>query len=76
MLDPGEIKLPDRGLARFVDLEDGQNVTLHTQAVQDAWRSEMREHQRALRRLAAARQVDYVVIPTDTSYFTLFDRLA
>ncbi len=76
VLDPGEIRLPDRGLARFVDLETGQNVTLHTQAVQEAWQAEMRDHQRAMRRLAATRQVDYTVVPTDTSYFTLFDRLA
>ena len=71
-----ELTLPDRGLARFVDMENDEKVTLHTGAVRDAWKREMRDHMRALRRLAAARQVDYALARTDRSYFELFDRLA
>lgn len=76
ILDPDELTLPDRGLARFVDLENDESVILHTGAVKEAWQQEMQNHMRSLRRLASMRRVDYALARTDESYFNLFDRLA
>ncbi len=76
VLDPWELTLPDRGLARFIDMENDERVVVHTGSVRAAWKREMRGHMRSLRRLAAARRVDYAMARTDRSYFELFDRLA
>ncbi|SHI87281.1 Protein of unknown function DUF58 [Rubritalea squalenifaciens DSM 18772] len=76
VLDPSEIKLPDRGLSRFVDMETDENLIVHTTNLRQAWDQELQQHTRALRRLAASRLVDYTLIPTTESYHTLFDRLA
>lgn len=76
VLDPAELKLPDRGLAKFVDLETSQNLVVHTSQLRNSWDQYIQEHTRSLRRLAASRQVDYTLITTDQSYHTLFDRLS
>jgi uncharacterized protein (DUF58 family) len=76
ILDPAELKLPDRGLSRFIDMESDDRVVVHTQTIREAWQQEMRNHTQTLRRLAASRQVDYALTKTTDSWFTLFDRLA
>ncbi len=76
LFDPAEMKLPDRGLTRFVDLETGDQLTIHPESLREAWKNEMRQHLQSLRRLAASRQVDYTTTLTTESWFKLFDRLA
>lgn len=76
ILDPAELNLPDRGLARFVDMETDDRLVIHTQTMRDAWKKEMRRHTQTMRRLAANRQVDYALTTTNQSWFTMFDRLA
>lgn len=75
LLDREETTLPDRNLTRFIDLETNARVTLQPQQFRPAWKQAMQDHQRALRRFAHSRNVDYALLHTDESYFTLFDRL-
>ena len=76
ILDPGEISLTDRGLARFTDMESDEKITINTTSLKQAWEQELKTHTKKLRSLAASRNVDYTMISTQESYFTLFDRLA
>jgi uncharacterized protein (DUF58 family) len=76
ILDPAELSFPERGLARFIDMETNHRLVVHTQTMRDAWQRELRHHTQTLRRLAAGRQVDYALTTTTDSWFKLFDRLA
>lgn len=75
LLDPGELQLDDRGLSRFIDMESNEQLTIHPHSLRDAWHSEILNHTRALRALAAARRADYALTSTADPYFALFDRL-
>ncbi|MDX1679276.1 MAG: DUF58 domain-containing protein [Akkermansiaceae bacterium] len=75
ILDPAEIQLGDQPIARFVDMENGSRLTVHPQALQQDWQDHLNNHVRTLRSLAATRQVDYMQVTTDQSYFQLFDSL-
>lgn len=75
LLDPAELDLGSGGLARFVDMENGERLVVHPQTLRQAWKDELQRHTRSLRSLAASRQADYALTPTTDSYFTLFDRL-
>ena len=75
VLDPAEIQLEDRGLSRFVDMENAAQLTAHPKALSEAWNAEILSHTRALRSLAASRSCDYAMTSTADSYFSLFDRL-
>ncbi len=75
LLDPSEIQLENRGLSRFVDMESAQHLTAHPHSIREAWNTEILNHTRALRSLAASRHADYALTSTTDSYFTLFDRL-
>ncbi len=76
VLDPSEQDFPDKGLAKFVDMEDDSNVVVHTSSIRPHWKAEMKRHTRVLRELASSRQVDFVSLNTEQSYFELFDRLS
>lgn len=75
VLSPDEAHLEGGGMARFQDMESGEKLTLHADTIRDAYAEEMQEHLRSLRRLASSRQVDYVQVTTESSYFELLDRL-
>ncbi len=75
ILHPSEMDLGDRPLARFIDMENGERLTIHPQSMRDSWKSHLASHIRSIRSLAASRRVDYLQISTSESYFTLFDRL-
>lgn len=75
ILDPDELKLTNRGLSRFVDMETSAHLTAHPQSIRDSWDAEILSHSRALRTLAASRNADYALCSTADSYFSLFDRL-
>ena len=75
VLDPAELDLGNRGLASFVDMENGERLTVHPQAIREAWKDHLQQHTRALRSLASSRGADYALASTADSYFTLLDRL-
>ncbi|MEZ5303200.1 MAG: DUF58 domain-containing protein [Verrucomicrobiales bacterium] len=75
VLTPAEIKLPPRGLATFVDMESGERLVAHTDNLEAAYRRAMADHISGLRTLAHRRGVSYLLAPTDTSYFAIFDHL-
>lgn len=75
ILDPDEISLPERGLSRFVDMENNQDLIAHPHAIREAWEQGLLSHSRAMRALASARHADYSLTSTADSYFSLFDRL-
>ncbi|QQL43976.1 DUF58 domain-containing protein [Sulfuriroseicoccus oceanibius] len=75
VLDPAERTLPDRGLARFVDLETRENLVVHTGSLSEAWRDGINDHVATMRRLAVSRAVDYTLAETTDSWFSLLDRL-
>jgi uncharacterized protein (DUF58 family) len=76
MLHPDEYDLPARGLATFVDMEDGRRVIAHVDSIRTPYRAALQDHVNALRQLSTRRQVDYCLTRTDASYYPLFDRLA
>jgi len=75
LLDPSEIDLGDKPVARFTDMENGERLIVHPQALRESWKNHLDSHIRSLRSLAASRQADYTQIATTESYFTLLDRL-
>lgn len=75
LLDPAELDLGDRGLARFVDMESGERLIVHPRSLGQAWKDHIQSHVRSLRSLAASRKADYLQVSTTDSYFTLLDRL-
>jgi len=75
LLDPAELDLGDRGLARFVDMENGERLIVHPRSLGQAWKDHIQSHVRSLRSLAASRKADYLQVSTTDSYFTLLDRL-
>ncbi len=75
LLDPAELKLDERGLSRFVDMETNDQLTVHPHSLRAAWTEELLSHTRALRALASARHADYALTSTADPYFSLFDRL-
>ena len=75
ILDPDELKLQDRGLSRFVDMETDDRIIVHPQSLREAWDAEILRHTRALRSLATSRHADYALTSTADSYFSLFDRM-
>ncbi len=75
VLDPAEEVLEDSGLARFEDMETGEQLTVHPGALRAAWSEALLDHTRALRSLAASRRVEYLRVNTTQSWFQLFDTL-
>jgi uncharacterized protein (DUF58 family) len=75
VLDPAELQLDDRGLSRYVDMESGEQLTVHPHSLRESWNREITAHVRSLRALSASRRVDYALASTADSYFSLFDRL-
>ena len=75
LLDPSEIDLGDKPVARFTDMENGEHLIVHPQSLRESWKTHLDSHIRSLRSLAASRQADYTQVSTTESYFTLLDRL-
>lgn len=75
VLDPAEENFPEMGLAKFVDMEDGGSLVLHTSSIRDRWKQEMAAHKKTMRELAASKRIDFMTVTTEQSYFELFDRL-
>lgn len=75
VLDPAELDLGARPLARFIDMESGERLSVHPRALRESWKNHLNAHIRTLRTLAASRHADYTQVSTAESYFTLLDRL-
>lgn len=75
VLTPEELELPEKGLVAFQDMETNQRLVAHTQALREPYAQAMRRHVTGLRELARRRGVEYTLARTDTSWYTLFDRL-
>ena len=75
LLDPSEIDLGDKPVARFTDMESGERLIVHPQSLREGWKRHLDAHIRSLRSLAASRRADYTQVSTTESYFTLLDRL-
>jgi uncharacterized protein (DUF58 family) len=70
LVDPRDEELPDVGLARFEDLETGEDVVVDTGSARvRAWYAhQMRAHRRAQVKVFRKLGLDHVVIRTDKSY--------
>ena len=75
VLAPEELALPEKGLVAFLDLETNERLIAHTEAIRARYAEAMQRHVTGLRELARRRGVEYTLARTDTSWFTLFDRL-
>jgi uncharacterized protein (DUF58 family) len=75
VLTPAELDLPDKGLVAFQDMETRDRLIAHTQSIRQAYAGAMKKHVSGLRELSRRRGVEYTLARTDTSWFTLFDRL-
>lgn len=76
ILAPDELRLARTGLARWVDMETGERLVLHSEVVRAAYEEAARAHNSRLRALAASRRVDFATATTAESYFGFLDRLA
>lgn len=75
VLDPVEIELADRGMVTVEDLESGERLRVHTPELRQDYAEAMQAHIRALREMAARRQVRFTVVRTDRSFYELLDTL-
>lgn len=75
ILDPVEIDLPGDGLLTYVDMESRRRTIAHAGEIRHAYQTAMGRHIENLRRLAAAKQIDYALARTDLPFFNLFDHL-
>jgi uncharacterized protein (DUF58 family) len=68
--DPRDYDLPDVGLARFEDLETGEDVLLDTSSrrVREGYKSYMAEKRSAREKLFRKLGLDFAVVSTDRSY--------
>ena len=68
VLDPDELNLPAMNVARFVDLESGEEVRAEPEEIRAAFRATMRERVEALAFQARQRRIRHAVIHTDRPY--------
>jgi len=75
ILTPSELELDARGLTAYVDPETGTRVVAHPTEVAAGYRDAMAAHIRAVRGLAARRNVDHTLARTDGDLYGLLDRI-
>lgn len=68
VLDPDEIELPDQAVARFVDLETGEEVEVDAAELREAYRRRVEESLRHLAREAEARRIEHQLVKTSAPY--------
>ncbi len=76
VLDPAELELAGSGMARFVDMETGEQVTCNLEHLRQDYAERMRRARRELAALAAARGIMYLPTTTAQSFYPLFDALS
>ncbi len=75
VLDPAELEMADAGLVAFEDMETGERLVTHTDALVTPYREAMGRHIDALRELSIRRRIHYTLARTDRSFYELFDPL-
>jgi len=75
VLSPEEVELGNQGLFEYVDLEDGRKVVANVENIKGKYDLLMKQHIEAMRGLSIRRNIDYMMVDTDTHYFKMFDRL-
>ncbi|HEY2952093.1 MAG TPA: DUF58 domain-containing protein [Verrucomicrobiae bacterium] len=68
VLDPDELHLPNLNVARFVDMETGEQVQVEPEAIRRSYRETMRQFVDALAREADQRQISYALVDTRNPY--------
>lgn len=68
VLDPDELDLPDLSVAKYVDMETGEEVEVDAEELRAGYRKKVREAIDALAREADARQIEYRLVNTGEPY--------
>ena len=68
VLDPDELELPDQAVAKFVDLESGEEIEVDADELRAAYRRRVDETLRQLAREAEARRIEYQLVKTSAPY--------
>lgn len=68
VLDPDEMRLPDHAVARFVDMETGDQVEVDVDELRAGYVQRMEESLRELAREAEGRRIEYQRLTTDAPY--------
>ncbi len=69
VVDPDELSLPVSHVARFVDLETGEEVEVDPEEIRTAYRQTVREQMETLAREAVARRIEHTVVDTRNPYW-------
>lgn len=73
VLDPDEIDLPEQAVARFVDLETGEEVEVDAAELRQAYRRRVEDSLRQLAREAEARRIEHQLVRTSAPYTTALE---
>lgn len=68
VLDPDELDLPDNGVAKYVDMETGEEVEVDAEELRPGYQKKIREAIDALAREADARKIEYKLVNTRDPY--------
>ncbi len=68
VIDPDELDLPERAVAKFVDLETSEEVEVDAEELRPAFRRRVEETIRGLAREAEARRITHQLVRTDAPY--------
>lgn len=68
VLDPDELNLPDLNVARFVDMETGEQVQVEPEEIRRSYRENMKQFVDALAREADQRQITHALVDTRNPY--------
>jgi uncharacterized protein (DUF58 family) len=68
VLDPDEIHLPDQAVARFVDMETGEEVEVDPDELRTAYQRRFEEGLKHLAREAEARRIEHQIVDTAAPY--------
>lgn len=68
VLDPDELDLPDHSVAKYVDMETGEEIEVDAEELRAGYRKKIRDSIDALAREADARKIEYRLVNTRDSY--------
>ncbi|MEW6306077.1 MAG: DUF58 domain-containing protein [Verrucomicrobiota bacterium] len=73
VVDPDEIHLPAATVARFVDMETGEQVEVDPEEIRAAYRANVQASLKALAQGANQRRIDHSVVDTQEPYLTAIE---
>ncbi|NOZ22462.1 MAG: DUF58 domain-containing protein [Planctomycetes bacterium] len=74
VLHPDELELPAFPNVRFVDAETGESITAEPGDVRSEYRRHMNAFITEMKDHAAARQIDYNLVDTETEYYRVLEK--